>query len=499
MRFAKKHSCQLRTALLLAIAGGLASLSSGIRAADPGNPDLVWEKAAGLAYGGWPGPGGQGAGWVRVASQPEPSNQAGESSGSSLADAVQLQDRFAFTGEMRQTTSDGPLVFTPSIALQTRRAELFAGSRDIPGRNPTFLSQYLLPGQQNAMSDGLPRGRRVSSVFVRAVFSDGNPADVMSLLPGLWGAKSLSGPGVYVARRGTFLAYHPGTRMWGAQWISARGSPLFYQADFEGQKKELSGYAVARMPGGGSDLPRGMAGGLRQRGQDGVDEQGENDRVERARRARFSLEIERAAEWDSFHYRAPDSQVPFRRYRSWAASLATETGPVRIQIAGQDRGDTAFRVISLERSHPDEAGWYVSPVLRRHMLRLYSDDVTKGETLLGAGMERIDGWGMFRAVVLAGTSRSVGLEVTGGLRLLSGSLEMGMIVSGSEDADAFLFLPVQDVGQGRSHFYDRSTQALMLRAAFPGIELSLHYGVRQSAFQGLRDWGFLRLAVSRPL
>lgn len=521
MRFGKKFSCQLRTAALPAFAVGF--LAPGALPGIEFGPGAGWQSAAGLAYGGWPGVGGQSAGWLRGAASFGDASESVGQPGEHGTGNEGPGERAAITGELRQTTPDGRPVFFPSLAWQRSPFELFAGSRDVPGQNPLFLSDPPLLGHASAMADGLPRGRSRPLAFFRPLMVDG-PA---SWFPGVWGARGLAGPGAYLSVPGVFLALHPTTRIWGVQLISGRESrpgyfPLSYRADFEGQKREIAGYASVR---------------LWERLPDAKDPPRSTDP------ARVSLDVTRFSEWDGFRYRAPASPTPERRYRSWAASLSSRVGPVRMQLAGQDRGDTTFRVVAVERAHPEDDGWYFSPVLRRHMLRLYEEDLTKEETIAGAGVERIARWGVFRAVLFGGwaasrplsqsrsraRSRSLGAEILTSIRLGSGPgawldsgldsgidsgsgsgsrfsaasgrgsgfLDFGLVVAGSEDADSFLFLPVQDVGQGQSHFYDRSTQALMLRAVFPGVEVSFHYGVRRSSLDGLRDWGSLRAAVSR--
>lgn len=365
--------------------------------------------------------------------------------------------------------------------------EVYGGRRELPGKTSFYADSEHPPGF-------LPPRRRDDLLFVRPL--------PQWLLPGLFSAKHLSGPGFYVSfQNAFFFAYHPSVKVWGIT-VRATSQRIACIFDFEGEKKEFQGYASFRWTA------------------EGMTQRSEREDVSDDGRTFFKLEAERRPYWDRFRYREERYDEPEnsslerdetdrsldvsdrsiandRRYRSFSSVASGAVGPLFMLAGGMDRGDVAFRIVTLGRNVPAEPGWYGLVEASTLQMQLYREDLMYVERRLGIGLARRSRLSLFESIVRAGDSPSIGLELRGSFRSEAVTMQPVLILSSSERVDTFEYLSGVSEAERQSRFIERARYAFGLRLKSDSVRAVLLFTGRRTEKGSIKEWGYLRLEYQK--
>ncbi len=411
------------------------------------------ENQAGLQTTGWPGDRFQGPIWWKTALKDASRKEA----------ILEVEDRQLFV----------------SAVFEAEYLELYAGRRELPARSSFYSDGAYPPGF-------LPARRRDDLIFAR-------PA--LWFFPGIFALKGISGPGLYLRyRNNLFLAYHPASRLW-AVTTRLHGKRTSVLLDVEGEKKEFQGYASLAISSEGA-----MSGSL----------QRPESKMEQPQYV-FRLTTERRPIWDGYRYReerydsfdeASDGTaiavVPERRYRSMTLVMNGGLGPLSMLSGGMDRGDVAYRIVTVGRRVPPEPGWYALIEGSLLQMQIYREDLVRAERRLGLGLAMRGRRSLFEWIIRAGDAPSLGLEIRGRLQDDTGLMvQPVLLLSDSVRADTFEYLSGVEVGEGQTGFHDRIRYAFGLRLRSESVRAVVLFTGRHQAKGGIREWGYLRLEYRR--
>lgn len=365
--------------------------------------------------------------------------------------------------------------------------EVYGGRRALPGKTSFYADSENPPGF-------LPPRRRDDLLFVRPL--------PQWLLPGLFSARHLSGPGFYVSFQDTFFfAYHPSVKAWGIT-VHATSQRTACIIDFEGEKKEFQGYASFRWT------------------PDGITQRSEREDVSDQGIKFFRLEAERRPYWDRFRYREERYDQPEnisfkrdetdrkldvsdrsiandRRYRSLSSVASGAFGPLFMLAGGMDRGDVAFRIVTLGRNVPSDPGWYGLIEASAMQMRLYREGLLYVERRLGIGLARRSRSSLFESIVRAGDFPSIGLELRGSFRSKEVNMQPVLILSSSERVDTFEYLSALSEAEWQPRFIERARYAFGLRLKSDSVRAVLLFTGRRTEKGSIKEWGYLRLEYQK--
>lgn len=424
------------------------------------------DRRSGVQGSGWPGGGFSGPLWILIGNRDEHAESSG---------IVEWQERDLYL----------------SGFFKTDAFEVYGGRRELPGRTLFYADSEHPPGF-------LPPRRRDDLIFFK-LFPDW-------LLPGIFSAKHLSGPGLYVCFRDAFFfGYHPSVKIWG---ITGRTSfqRVAFVMDMEGEKKEYQGYASFRW------TAESMTDGARQ-----------EEHVEDTASAFFKLEGERRPYWDRFRYREERYDEPEntalgrdetdrsldvsdrdiandRRYRSFSSIASAVLGPLSILAGGMDRGDVAFRIVTFGRNVPNDPGWYGLVEVSALQMQLYREDAVSGERRLGIGLARRGRLSLFESIFRVGDSPSIGLELRGSFRsetAIPFSMQPMLILSSSERIDTFEYFSGVSSTDGQARFIERARYAFGMRLRSDSVRAVLLFTGRRTEKGAIKEWGYLRLEYQK--